>query len=83
MRSGDSVIMGYMEPGSGDRFAEWFVDMIQASEEMSDAEGEAEADPAMVERLDRITDAMFREKKPPTNGERQSVCSTCTANHWF
>jgi hypothetical protein len=52
--------MGDMEP---DPFVEWFVDMIQASETMTDAELErvvAHADPATVERLERITEAMFR-----------------------
>ena len=56
--------MDYMEPGSDDSFAEWFVDMIQASETMTDAELEravTEANPATVQRLERVMDAMFRQ----------------------
>jgi len=47
-----------MEPGSEEPVAESIVDLIQASETMTDAELErcvSEAAPATVERLERIT----------------------------
>jgi hypothetical protein len=78
--------MDGMASGSNDPVVERIVDLIQASETMTDAELErvvAETDPATVEGAMRVTEAMFREKTPPTNGERQSVCSTCTVNYWF
>ena len=53
-----------MEPGSVDPVIERIVDMIQGPETMTDAELEravADADPAMRERLERVTEAMFRQ----------------------
>jgi hypothetical protein len=59
--------MDCMEPGSKYPVAEKIVDMIQASETMTDAELErivSEADPAIIERLERITAAMARRNRP-------------------
>ena len=56
-----------MEPGSEDPVAEWIVDMIERSESMTDTELQlavAEADPAIIERLERITAAMARRHRP-------------------
>ena len=58
------MTMDHVEPGTVDPFAKWFVDMIQAPEIMTDAELErvvSEADPAMMQRLERIMEAMFRQ----------------------
>jgi hypothetical protein len=66
MPCGVSVIMDGMASGSDDPVVEKFVDMIQASENMTDAELEgvvAETDPEMRERLERITEAMFRQSR--------------------
>ena len=52
-----------------DAVSERIVDMIEQSKNMTDDELEAlvaQADPEVIETLQRITKAMFREKKPPS-----------------
>lgn len=54
-----------------DAVSERIVDMIEQSKTMSDDELEAmvaQADPEVIETLKRITKAMVRKKKPPSNG---------------
>src|ERR1035441_9494228 len=51
-----------------DAVSERIVDMIEQSKNMTDDELEAlvaQADPEVIETLQRITKAMFRGKKPP------------------
>ena len=52
-----------------DAVSERIVDMIEQSKTMTDDELAAmvaQADPEVIEKLQRITKAMFREKKPPS-----------------
>lgn len=56
-----------MELGSDDRVDERFVDLLQASETMTDTELArlvSEADPATVERIRKVTEAIFRQNRP-------------------